>query len=146
MKKIVNLVVLIICGTFLFNTVSENSKEREFDHALGEYLYSLHYGEKEVDKRLTKKAQAICDSFGGKDRKIKVKYDTSVLSKGWNAYTTKLEDGTYLIVTANETDCTLYHEVAHVLTFEEEAIHGFQWKEQIKKMGYPDEAARYKNN
>lgn len=143
MKKITNLVALIICVTLLSSAAYKNSKKREFDRALAEYLYSIHYGEKEIDRRLTKKAQAICDSFGGEDRKIKVKYDTSVLSKGWNAYTTKLDDGTYLIVTANETDCTLYHEVAHVLTFEEEAIHGFQWKEQIKKMGYPNEAARY---
>jgi hypothetical protein len=146
MKKITNLVAVIIIGTLLFSAVSKNSKKREVNRLLGEYLYSLHYSEKEVDKRLTKKAQAICDSFGGKGRKIKVKYDLEPLSKGWNAYTTQLSDGTYLIVTSNETDKTLYHEVAHVLTFEEAAIHGPSWKMMLTKMGYPNEAARYNNH
>lgn len=146
MKKIIYLIALIIFGTLLFNAISKNSKKKEANDLIGEYLYSLHYGEKEVNKRLTKKAQAICDSFGGKGRKVKVKYDLEPLSKGWNAYTTKLADGTYLIVTSTESDETIYHEVAHVITFEEKALHGPSWKMVITKMGYPREAARYKNN
>ena len=146
MKKIINLIVLIICGTVLFNLVSENSKKKETNDLILEYLYSLHYGEKAVDRKLTKKAQAICDSFGGEGRKIKVKYDTEPLNHGWNAYTTQLSDGTYLIVTSTEAESTLYHEVAHVITFEEKATHGSNWKMVMKKMGYQKEAARYKNN
>ena len=146
MKKIANLVALILCVTLLSTAIYKNSKKREANRIIGEYLYSLNYGEKEVDKRLTKKAQAICDSFGGKGRKVKVKYDLEPLSHGWNAYTNQLSDGTYLITTSTESEKTLYHEVAHIITFEEEAIHGPSWKMVITKMGYPQEAARYKNN
>lgn len=146
MKKIINLIAVIIFGALLFSAVSKTSKKREFNRLLGEYLYSIHYSEKEIDKKLTKKAQAICNAYGGEGRKVKVRFDLEPLSKGWNAYTTKLSDGTYLIVTSNETDKTLYHEVAHILTFEEEAIHGPSWKMMLTKMGYPKEAARYKNN
>lgn len=144
MKKITNSIAVLIIGVVLFSAYYRNSEKREVKRRLGEYLYSIHYSEKEIDKKLTKKAQAICNAYGGKGRKVKVKFDLEPLSKGWNAYTTKLSDGTYLIVTSNETDKTLYHEVAHVLTFEEEAIHGPSWKMMLTKMGYPKEAARYK--
>ena len=146
MKKIINLIAVIIFGALLINAISINSKKREINRLIGNYLYNYQYGEKEIDKRLTKKAQAICNAYGGKGRRVKVKFDLEPLSRGWNAYTTKLSDGTYLIVTSNETEKTLYHEVAHVLTFEEEAIHGPSWKIMLTKMGYPQEAARYKNN
>jgi len=146
MKKITNLVAVIIIGILLFCAISKTPKRGEFNNIFGEYLFSLHYGEKDIDKRLTKKAQAICDSFGGKGKKIRVKYDSDPLDYNWNAYTTKLSNGTYLIVTATESEKTLFHEVAHVLTFEEEATHGQSWKTTITKMGYPNEAARYNNH
>ena len=146
MKKITNSIAVLIIGVVLFSAYYRNSEKREVKRRLGEYLYSIHVGNKEIDKRLTKKAQTICNSFGGEGRKVRVKYDLEPLSKGWNAYTTQLYDGTYLIVTSTESEKTLYHEVAHVITFEEAAIHGPSWKMVMTKMGYPKEAARYKNN
>lgn len=146
MKKNTNLIAVIIIGILLFSAISKTPKRGEFNHISGEYLYILHYGEKDIDKRLTKKAQAICNAYGGKGRKIRVTYDPDPLDYNWNAYTTKLSNGTYLIVTATESEKTLYHEVAHVITFEEEDMHGPSWKMMITKMGYPQEAARYDNH
>lgn len=146
MKKITNSIAVLIIGVVLFSAYYKNSEKRQVNCILGEYLYDIHCGNKEIDKRLTKKAQAICNAYGGEGRKVRVKYSLEPESKGWNAYTTQLFDGTYLIVTATESEKTLYHEVAHVLTFEEAAIHGPSWKMMITKMGYPNEAARYKNH
>lgn len=137
MKKIINLIAVIIFAVLMVKAISVNVRERRL-------AYDYTYIPNEVDKRLTKKAQAICNAYGGVGRKVKVKFDLEPLSKGWNAYTTKLSDGTYLIVTSNETDKTLYHEIAHVLTFEEDEIHGPSWKMMLTKMGYPKEAAHYR--
>ena len=146
MKKITNTIAVLIIGVVLFSAYYKNSEKGEFKRLLGEYLYSMHIGEKPIDKGLTKKAQAICNAYGGEGRKVRVKYDLAPLSKGWNAYTTQLHNGTYLIITSTLSEKTLYHEVAHVITFEEASVHGTEWKEVITKMGYPQEAARYKNN
>ena len=146
MKKITNTIAVLIIGVVLFSAYYRNSEKREVKRLLNEYLYNIHCGDKEIDKRLTKKAQAICNAYGGEGRKVRVKYSLDPQSKGWNAYTTQLYDGTYLIVTSTESEKTLHHEVAHVITFEEAATHGTEWKEVMTKMGYPQEAARYDNN
>lgn len=158
MKKITNLVALIICVVLLFSAAYKNSKKRQFNHLLGEYLYNLHYSTKENQQKDTvdishfsfseestaARANKICAQYGGKNLRIFVKYDYDLPStKNWNAYTKKLEDGVFLIVTATDNERTLHHEVAHVLTWDEKDIHGEAWKNLFSKMGYRAEASRY---
>lgn len=158
MKKITNLVALIICVVLLSSAAYKNSKKRQFNQLLGEYLYSLHYSAKENEQKNTvdishfsaaeeataRRVNKICAQYGRSDLKIFVKYDYDLPStKNWNAYTKKLEDGVFLIVTATDNERTLHHEVAHVLTWDEKDIHGEAWKNLFSKMGYRAEASRY---
>lgn len=141
MKKIANLVALIICVTLLFSAISKNSKNRQFNRFL--YVDISHFTA--AEEATARRVNKICAQYGGENLKILVKYDYDLpTTKFWNAYTQKLEDGLFLIVTSTDNEKTLHHEVAHVLTFEEEEIHGPSWKMMITKMGYPQEAARYK--
>ncbi|MBO7733401.1 MAG: hypothetical protein J6S67_12625 [Methanobrevibacter sp.] len=157
MKKIANLVALIICVTLLSTAAYKNSKKRQFNRLLGEYLYSLHYStnnqhKTDVDishftpaeEATARRVNKICAQYGGKNLKILVKYDYDLpTTKFWNAYTQKLDDGVFLIVTSTDNERTLHHEVAHVLAWDEKDFHGEEWKDMFSRMGYRAEASRY---
>lgn len=157
MKKITNTLAVLIIGVVLFSAYYKNSEKREVNRLLGEYLYSLHYSTENKQKTdvdishftaaeeaTSRRANKICAQYGGKNLKILVKYDYDLPStKFWNAYTQKLEDGVFLIVTSTDNERTLHHEVAHVLTWNEKDFHGEEWKDMFSEMGYRAEASRY---
>lgn len=157
MKKITNLAAVLIIGVVLFSAYYKNSEKREVNRLLGEYLYSLHYSmenKKKTDVDIShftaaeeataRRVNKICAQYGGKNVKILVKYDYDLPStKFWNAYTQKLEDGVFLIVTSTDNERTLHHEVAHVLTWNEKDFHGEEWKDMFSRMGYRAEASKY---
>lgn len=157
MKKIANTIAVLIIGVVLFSAYYKNSEKREVNRLLGEYLYSLHYSmenQKKTDVDIShftaaeeataKRVNKICAQYGGKNLKILVKYDYDLpTTKFWNAYTQKLEDGVFLIVTSTDNERTLHHEVAHVLTWNENDLHGEEWKDMFSRMGYRAEASRY---
>lgn len=157
MKKIANTIAVLIIGVVLFSAYYKNSEKREVNRLLGEYLYSLHYSmenKKKTDVDIShftaaeeataKRVNKICAQYGGKNLKILVKYDYDLpTTKFWNAYTQKLEDGVFLIVTSTDNERTLHHEVAHVLTWNENDLHGEEWKDMFSRMGYRAEASKY---
>jgi len=157
MKKITNTLAVLIIGVVLFSAYYKNSEKREVNRLLGEYLYSLHYSmenKKNIDVDIShftaaeeataRRVNKICAQYGGKNLKILVKYDYDLPStKFWNAYTQKLRDGLFLIVTSTDNERTLHHEVAHVLTWNEKDSHGEEWKDMFSEMGYRAEASRY---
>lgn len=157
MKKITNTLAVLIIGVVLFSAYYKNSEKREVNRLLGEYLYSLHYSienqqKNDVDishftaaeEATARRVNKICAQYGGKNLKILVKYDYDLpTTKFWNAYTQKLGDGLFLIVTSTDNERTLHHEVAHVLTWNEKDFHGEEWKDMFSEMGYRAEASRY---
>lgn len=157
MKKITNSIAVLIIGVVLFSAYYRNSERRQTNRLLGEYLYSLHYSinnqhKTDVDishftpaeEATSRRVNKICAQYGGKNLKILVKYDYDLpITKFWNAYTQKLGDGLFLIVTSTDNERTLHHEVAHVLTWNEKDFHGEEWKDMFSRMGYRAEASRY---
>lgn len=157
MKKITNSIAVLIIGVVLFSAYYRNSERRQTNRLLGEYLYSLHYSinnqhKTDVDishftpaeEATARRVNKICAQYGGKNLKILVKYDYDLpITKFWNAYTQKLGDGLFLIVTSTDNERTLHHEVAHVLTWNEKDFHGEEWKDMFSRMGYRAEASRY---
>lgn len=138
-RNSIAVLLLIFSVTYIFPKYIEKKAKND--------TYNLNLDNPfpfERDEDYEKLAYQIYRSFSDKPVEIWVVFNYDIVDMGLNGVARKIGNHKYVIYLATHEKKILYHEVAHVLTFEEgKSGHCDTWKNYITEMGYSTEADRY---
>lgn len=135
--------VFILCVSIYVLYLNINKSSDTFESTFTEEVAKYSIARSEDEAEAEKKALVIYHKYSDKPVKINIIYKTEWRKQGLQGMTKKVGKDEYTIYLCTYASDTLYHEVAHILTWGEKEHHGPEWKNIITKMGYPLEAMRY---
>lgn len=109
----------------------------------GFIAYSERNTGKDYDDYLTKELTKIYYTYSDKPVTLIVRWDDSLHDKHQNGHTKRIGENKYLIRLATTNKMIWYHEVAHVITYDEPQTHGPEWAKLMYKMGMSQDVHRY---
>lgn len=140
-RNSIAVLLLIFSVTYIFPKYTEKKVKNDTYEPGPKLEHPLPF---ERDEDYEKMAYQIYHNFTDKPVEIWVVFNYDIAEMGLNGVARKIGNHKYVIYLATHEKKILYHEVAHVLTFEEgKAGHCDTWKNYITEMGYPKEADRY---
>ena len=103
-------------------------------------LEGLFSGGIKYDADLTNRIQDILHFYSNEKYVVVADYDKNLRYLGYTEY----QNGVFYITLKEYNEDIIFHEAAHVITWNEKEPHGERWQTVLSLMGYSNEVERTK--